>query len=75
MELKICFEKYLTEFGNDNWLPSKFENEEEKINLFNKISDFIDFSFIHLTRSILSGEYIEFSDFEAILKDFLTTVP
>lgn len=74
MELKICFEKYLTEFGNDNWLPSKFENEEEKINLFNKISDFIDFSFIHLTRSILSGEYIEFSDFEAILKDFLDKV-
>lgn len=74
MELKICFEKYLTEFGNDNWLPSKFENEEEIINLFNKISDFIDFSFIHLTRSILSGEYIEFSDFEAILKDFLDKV-
>lgn len=70
MELQTCLEQYLSKFGNDNWLPSDFEDEEENMRLFNGITDFIDDCFIYLTRSILSGEYIEFSDFENILKDF-----
>lgn len=74
MELKKCFEKYLSEFNNDSWLPSNFENEEAIRNLFNKISDFIDFSFIQLTRSIISGEYIEYVEIENILKNFLEMI-
>lgn len=70
MELQTCLEQYLSKFGNDSWLPSDFGDEEENIRLFNGITDFIDDCFIYLTRSILSGEYIEFSEFENILKDF-----
>lgn len=74
MELQICFEQYQRKFGNENWLPSEFENEDDIRRLFNDISDLIDNCFIYLTRSILSGEYIEFSEFENILKDFLSTI-
>ncbi|WP_072531683.1 hypothetical protein [Bacteroides ilei] len=74
MELKKCFDKYSSEFNNDSWLPSNFENDEAIRNLFNKISDFIDFSFIQLTRSIISGEYIEYAEIENILKNFLEMI-
>lgn len=74
MELQTCLEEYQRKFGNENWLPSEFENEEEIRRLFYEISDLIDNCFIYLTRSILSGEYIEFSEFENILRDFLSTI-
>lgn len=74
MELLICFEKYQSKFGNENWLPSKFESEEDIRRLFNEISDLIDNCFIYLTRSIVSGEYIENSDIEKILEDFLSMI-
>lgn len=70
MELQTCLEQYLSKFGDDSWFPSDFKDEEENIRLFNEITDFIDDCFIYLTRSILSGEYIEYSEFENILKDF-----
>ena len=74
MELQTCLEQYQSKFGNEDWLPSKFENEEEIRLLFNNITDFFDDCFVYLTRSILSGEYIEYSVFENILKDFLSII-
>lgn len=74
MELQACLEQYLSKFGNDSWLPSDLENEEKIRLSFNNITDFIDDCFVYLTRSILSGEYIEFSEFENVLKDLLSTI-
>lgn len=74
MELEDCYKGYIAEFGDDSWFSFNF-NDEEKVRVtFNRISDFTDNCFIHLTRSILSGEYIKCSNFENILKDFLDRV-
>lgn len=70
MELQVCYEKYKVEFGNEKWSHIDYNNGEACQAFYNKIQDFIEFSFIHLTRSILSGEYIREKNFGEILEKF-----
>ena len=70
MELQVCYEKYKVEFGNEKWSHIDYNDGEACQAFYNKIQDFIEFSFIHLTRSILSGEYIREKNFGEILEKF-----
>lgn len=70
MELQVCYEKYKVEFGNEKWSHIDYSDGEACQAFYNKIQDFIEFSFIHLTRSILSGEYIREKNFGEILEKF-----
>lgn len=70
MELQVCYEKYKVEFGNEKWSHINYNDGEACQAFYNKIQDFIEFSFIHLTRSILSGEYIREKNFGEILEKF-----
>ena len=70
MELQECYEKYVAEFGNGSWLPSKYTDEEVQ-SAYKKIQSFIEYSFIHLSRSILSGEYMVEPEFNSILKKYI----
>ena len=70
MELQVCYEKYKVEFGNEKWSHIEYNDGEACQDFYNKIQDFIEFSFIHLTRSILSGEYIREKNFGEILEKF-----
>lgn len=73
MELQECYEKYVAEFGNGSWLPSKYTDEEVQ-SAYKKIQSFIEYSFIHLSRSILSGEYMVEPEFNSILKKYIDKV-
>lgn len=70
MELKKCYEKYVAEFGNEKWSHIDYSDSEACQDFYNRIQDFIEFSFIHLTRSILSGEYIREEEFGTVLDKF-----
>lgn len=45
MELQECYEKYVAEFGNGSWLPSKYTDEEVQ-SAYKTIQSFIEYSFI-----------------------------
>lgn len=73
MELQECYEKYVAEFGNGSWLPSKYTDEEVQ-SAYKTIQSFIEYSFIKLSRSILSGEYMVEPEFNGILKKYIDKV-
>ena len=73
MELQECYEKYVAEFGNGSWLPSEYTDEEVQ-SAYKTIQSFIEYSFIKLSRSILSGEYMVEPEFNGILKKYIDKV-
>ena len=73
MELQKCYGRYVAEFGKGSWLPSEYTNEEVQ-SACKKIQRFIEYSFIHLSRSILSGEYMVEPKFNSILKKYIDKV-
>lgn len=75
MEIKDCYQEYKDKFLDDEgWFPLD-ENEEDKVkNAYEKINSFVEKSFIYLTRSIISGEYIKVPNINDVLSDFINEV-
>lgn len=75
MEIRTCYDEYKSTFLDDGrWLPSDPQNEDEVKIAYDKISNFIERSFILLTRSIISGEYIEAPNINNALSNFIDEV-
>lgn len=75
MEIKTCYDEYKSTFLDDGrWLPLDAENEDDVKIAYDKISIFLEKSLILLTRSIISGEYIETPNVNNILSDFIDEV-
>lgn len=72
MEIEDCYQEYKNIFLDDKgWLPLDGQNEDEVKIAYDKINNFIEKSFILLTRSIISGEYIEAPSINDILSNFI----
>ena len=75
MEIEDCYQEYKNIFLDDKgWLPLDGQNEDEVKIAYDKINNFIEKSFILLTRSIISGEYIEAPSINDILSNFINDV-
>ena len=73
--LEQCYDRFIEEFP-ESWLP---HGSEEEVVFFQKsaqIENFFETCFILLSKSIISGEYINVSNFLDVLNNFLekTTV-
>lgn len=67
--IKECYELYLKTFP-DNWIDSVNSDSEIKA-LFDKFDKFIEQSFILFSKSAISGEYIQITDFEEFISNFI----
>lgn len=75
MEIKTCYDEYKSSFfDGEKWLPSDPENQDEVKIAYERIINFIDRSFVLLTRSIISGEYIQAPNINDILSEFIRDV-
>lgn len=73
--LEQCYDQFIEEFP-ESWLPN---GNEEEVVFFSKniqIESFFETCFILLSKSIISGEYINVPNFLDVLNNFLekTTV-
>lgn len=67
-----CYTSYLENFPDDNsWFPPESANSEQVKEVYDKIESFIEDSFIFLSKSVISGEYIHVPDIKELLKDFI----
>lgn len=73
--LEQCYNKYIEEFP-ESWIPSGTEEESVLFDKNTQIGNFFETCFILLSKSIISGEYINVSNFLDVLNNFLekTTV-
>lgn len=70
-----CYNLYLKTFPDDDeWLPSDGSDPEYIKEVYDKITYFIENSFISLSRSIISGEYIKVPDIKELLIDFINGI-
>lgn len=75
MEIENCYQEYKNIFLNDkDWLPLDEKDEDEVKIAYDKINNFTEKSFILLTRSVISGEYIEIPNINNILSNFIDEV-
>ena len=73
--LEQCYNQFIEEFP-ESWLPNSSEEESVFFDKSAQIENFFETCFILLSRSIISGEYINVPNFLDVLNNFLakTTV-
>ncbi|MEI3483006.1 MAG: hypothetical protein V8Q69_12775 [Bacteroides caccae] len=73
--LEQCYNHFIEEFP-ESWLPNSSEEESVFFDKSAQIENFFETCFILLSRSIISGEYINVPNFLDVLNNFLakTTV-
>lgn len=73
--LEQCYNQFIEEFP-ESWLPNSTEEESVFFDKSAQIENFFETCFILLSRSIISGEYINIPNFLDVLNNFLakTTV-
>lgn len=69
--LEQCYDKFIEEFP-EYWLPSSNEAESVFFDKSIQIENFFETCFILLSKSIISGEYINVPNFLDVLNNFLT---
>lgn len=69
--LEQCYNKFIENFP-ESWLPNGSEEESVLFNKNNQIDSFFETCFVLLSKSIISGEYINVPGFLDILNNFLT---
>lgn len=73
--LEQCYNKFIEELP-ESWLPNGSEEESVLFDKNNQIDSFFETCFVLLSKSIISGEYINVPNFIDVLNNFLaqTTV-
>lgn len=69
--LEQCYNKFIDEFP-ESWLPNGSEDESVLFDKNNQIDSFFETCFVLLSKSIISGEYINVPGFLDVLNNFLT---
>lgn len=68
--LEQCYNQFIKEFP-ESWLPNSSEDEYVFFDKSAQIENFFETCFILLSRSIVSGEYINVPNFLDVLNNFL----
>lgn len=68
--LEQCYNQFIEEFP-ESWLPNSSEKESVFFDKSAQIENFFEICFIQLSRSIISGEYINVPNFLDVLNNFL----
>lgn len=69
--LEQCYNQFIKEFP-ESWLPNNGEEESVFFEKSAQIENFFETCFILLSRSIISGEYINVPNFLDVLNNFLS---